>query len=599
MTPEQWDRISELFEQGMALPLPDREQILAGLNDPELATELRRLWAHTLDNDFLAHPIAKLPTIPPTAPGSSAAPDPHLPPNLNFGSYRPIRLLGQGGMGLVYLARQEGPLNRLVAIKIVKDHLHSAEILKRFEVERQTLARMDHPGIAKIFDAGTASDGRPYFVMEYVDGPCITDYCDRNLLSHRDRLELLRQVCLAVHHAHQKGVIHRDLKPSNVLVTAVDGKPTPRIIDFGIARAIDRPASDASLFTEHGILIGTPQYMSPEQAAGESANLDTTSDVYALGVLLYELLVGAAPFDIKELRKQGIQAMHRAIVEQDPPSPSARFSSLGQTAGEMARLRNTDTQTLLRVLRGDVEWILRKALEKNRALRYQSASEFGEDIGRYLHDMAVMASPPSLAYELRKFARRHRGRVAAAAAMLALVLLSAALALFLCARAEKARADAERHAYKANLAAARSNLQEFRAAEARELLLSTPKALRGWEWNYLFWSSDTSLATFHSGQGARDFSIGFSPDGAQLFVATTTSVHVWDLPTRRRLHDYGPFGTIVAMSADGNKVAALKRNPTHFGVEIVETISGKPLRNSMDTQLPLPMPSSFATAATS
>jgi serine/threonine protein kinase/Tol biopolymer transport system component len=337
----------------------------------------------------------------------------------DFGPYHTIGVLGEGGMGIVYLAEQHEPVRRRVALKVLKSGDAGSQVLARFASESQALALMDHPNIARIYDAGTTASGRPYFAMEYVPGIPITDYCDRNLLGFRERLTLFQQVCQAVHHAHQKGVIHRDLKPSNVLVMLQDGKPVPKVIDFGVAKAVNQRLTEKTLFTEIGMLIGTPEYMSPEQADLTGLDIDSTTDVYSLGVLLYELLVGALPFDSKSLRKAGCAEIQRVIRETEPPRPSARLSTMGEAAQEVARHRRSDVRTLVRLLRGDLEWITMKALEKDRTRRYASASDFAADIGRHLASEPVAAGPPSLTYRLRKAVRRNRGKLAAVAAAFA------------------------------------------------------------------------------------------------------------------------------------------------------------------------------------
>ena len=322
-------------------------------------------------------------------------------------------------MGIVYLAEQREPVRRRVALKVLKSGDAGSTVLARFESESQALALMDHPNIARVHDAGTTSTGRPYFAMEYVPGIPITDYCDRNLLGFRERLALFQQVCQAVHHAHQKGIIHRDLKPSNVLVMLQDGKPVPKVIDFGVAKAVNQRLVEKTLFTEIGMLIGTPEYMSPEQADLTGLNVDLTTDIYSLGVLLYELLVGALPFDSATLRKAGYAEIQRVIREAEPPKPSNRLSTMGPAAQEVARHRRSDVRTMARLLRGDLEWITMKALEKDRTRRYASASDFAADIGRHLASEPVLAGPPSLTYRLRKAVRRNRGKIAAVAAVLA------------------------------------------------------------------------------------------------------------------------------------------------------------------------------------
>ncbi len=326
----------------------------------------------------------------------------------DFGLYHTVGVLGEGGMGIVYLAEQREPVRRRVALKVLKSGDAGSTVLARFASESQALALMDHHNIARVYDAGSTSGGRPYFAMEYVPGIPITDYCDRNLLGFRERLTLFQQVCQAVHHAHQKGVIHRDLKPSNVLVMLQDGQPVPKVIDFGVAKAVNQRLTEKTLFTEIGMLIGTPEYMSPEQAGLTGLDIDSTTDVYSLGVLLYELLVGALPFDSKSLRKAGYAEIQRVIRETEPPKPSTRLSTMGEEAQNVARRRSSDVRTMARLLRGDLEWITMKALEKDPTRRYGSASEFAADIARHLGNEPVMAGPPGIGYRSKKFVRRHR-----------------------------------------------------------------------------------------------------------------------------------------------------------------------------------------------
>jgi len=339
-----------------------------------------------------------------------------------FGPYHILRPLGEGGMGTVYLAEQREPIRRHVALKVVKLGMDTSEVLARFANERQALAVMDHPNIARIFDAGATAKGRPYFVMEYIEGIPITQYCDRERMTVSKRLELFLAVCRAVQHAHRKGVIHRDLKPSNVLVVEQEGTPIPKVIDFGIAKATDRWAVHNTLLTQFGQMVGTPEYASPEQAEVMTGAVDETSDVYSLGVLLYELLVGSVPFDEARLRQAGLAEMLRIIREEEAPPLSRKLSSTGAAAADIAAHRQTDPVSLRRLVSGDLTWITIKALEKSRERRYSSVAELAADIQRYIEQGAVLAAPPSRVYRARKFARRHRPAVLGAAVGLAIIV---------------------------------------------------------------------------------------------------------------------------------------------------------------------------------
>lgn len=351
-------------------------------------------------------------------------------PGDRLGNYTIADTLGEGGFGMVYVADQSEPVRRRVALKILKAGMDTASVLQRFGAERQALALMDHPSIAKVLDAGSTPTGRPYFVMELVDGPPLTRYCDEHTLTTRQRLEIFVQVCRAVQHAHQKGVIHRDLKPSNILVSNDDGRPLPKVIDFGIAKATSAALTDNPAFTHHDQVIGTPEYMSPEQAGSAGRDIDTRTDIYSLGVILYELAAGVLPFDSGTLRSGGLVAMQQLIQEVDPPRPSLRLSSLAPELQQAAAAnRRTDAVALRRSLRGDLEWIIIKAMEKDRARRYDSAAALAADVERHLRDEPVLAGPPGAAYRAGKFVRRHRTGVAAGAAVaLALVAGLAAAA---------------------------------------------------------------------------------------------------------------------------------------------------------------------------
>jgi tetratricopeptide (TPR) repeat protein len=342
-----------------------------------------------------------------------------------IGRYRLVHEIGEGGFGVVYLAEQQEPVRRRVALKIIKLGMDTKQVIARFEAERQALAMMDHPHIAKVLDAGTTDRGRPFFVMELVKGLPVTDYCDRNKLSIRERLDLFVEICLAVQHAHQKGIIHRDLKPSNVLVTLQHTeRPVPKVIDFGVAKATSARLTEKTVFTQLRQFIGTPEYMSPEQAEMSELDIDTRSDIYSLGVLLYELLTGVTPFDPETLRSAGYGEIQRIICEQDPPRPSTRLSTLGARATEVARHRRTSAPGhVARSLRGELDWIVMKALEKDRTRRYETANGLALDVRRFLDDEPVAAGPPGAGYRLRKLVRRHTGAFAAAA-VIALLLVA-------------------------------------------------------------------------------------------------------------------------------------------------------------------------------
>ncbi|HKB35876.1 MAG TPA: serine/threonine-protein kinase, partial [Gemmataceae bacterium] len=344
-------------------------------------------------------------------------------PGTLIGAYKLLEQIGEGGFGVVFMAEQQQPVRRKVALKVLKPGMDTRQVIARFEAERQALALMDHPHIAHVFDGGETASGRPYFVMELVRGVPITDYCDQNRLPVPERLELFVAVCQAVQHAHQKGIIHRDLKPSNILVTLHDDKPMVKVIDFGIAKATGQQLTDKTLFTNFAQMIGTPLYMSPEQAGMSGLDIDTRSDIYSLGVLLYELLTGTTPFDRDRLRKAGYDELRRIIREEEPPRPSTRISTVGQAATTVCANRRSDPKRLGLLFRGELDWIVMKALEKDRCRRYETASAFAADVQRYLADEPVLACPPSAWYRFRKFARRNKAGLAAAGFILFVIVL--------------------------------------------------------------------------------------------------------------------------------------------------------------------------------
>ncbi len=391
-----------------------------------------------------------------------------------IGQYRLLEKIGEGGFGTVFVAEQKHPIKRRVALKIIKLGMDTKEVIARFEAERQALALMDHPNIAKVYDAGATDTGRPYFAMELVRGIPITEYCDQNHSTPVQRLKLFTDVCHAIQHAHQKGVIHRDIKPSNILITLHDGVPVPKIIDFGIAKATQGDLTDKTIYTRFQQFIGTPAYMSPEQAEMSGLDVDTRSDIYSLGVLLYELLTGTTPFDAKELMKAGMDELRRTIRETEPVRPSNRLS--GMTAADStgtARRCGMEPQRLITLLRGDLDWIVMKCLEKDRTRRYETANGLAMDIQRYVNNEPITARPPSAAYRFRKAVRRNKLAFGAAAAVvLALLLgiiatgwgLSWALRERATAEQERITAEQERATAEQQRALADDNFREARAA---------------------------------------------------------------------------------------------------------------------------------------
>jgi serine/threonine protein kinase len=541
------DREKEIFNQALEMPSAEaRHAFLQGAcgQDRALRSQIDALLrAYASAAGF----------IPDKGPEGTirvaARPSEH--PGTLIGRYKLLQQIGEGGMGVVYMAEQTEPVVRKVALKIIKLGMDTRNVIARFEAERQALALMDHPNIAKVLDAGATDSGRPYFVMELVRGVPITEYCDKNKLSTKERLDLFIPVCQAIQHAHQKGIIHRDIKPSNVMVTLHDGKPVPRVIDFGIAKATNQRLTEKTLFTNYAQMIGTPAYMSPEQAEMSGLDVDTRTDVYSLGVLLYELLTGTTPFPSKDLLSLGYGEMQRVISESEPPKPSTRLSTMEhEERTVVARNRSIDISALAKVFKGDLDWIVMKAIEKDRSHRYDTVNGLAMDVQRHLKTEPVIARPASAAYRIQKLVRRNKLAFAASAAIALALLAGAALSTWQAVRAtraeqlqsilreqaqlneqkarqaqaserkdrqyaENARTDeaaqrrkAEAQAYVSDMnlvqqALAADNLGRAREALNRHLPQPGEKDLRGWEWRWL-WKQcrgDASSELLHGTNG--------------------------------------------------------------------------------------------------
>ncbi|MEZ6118189.1 MAG: WD40 repeat domain-containing serine/threonine-protein kinase [Pirellulaceae bacterium] len=481
--------------------------------------------------------------------------------------YQLLQKIGEGGFALVFAANQLEHVERTVALKLIKPGMDTKEVIARFAAEQQALAMMDHPNIAKVLDAGTTDDGRPFFVMELVRGTPLTEFCDARNLSLAERLELFDSVCDAIHHAHQKGVIHRDVKPSNILVTLERDKPAPKVIDFGIAKALSRKLTEKTLFTRVGQVIGTPEYMSPEQADDDVQDVDTRSDIYSLGVLLYELVTGLTPIEGPRLRSAGWNEMARIIREDHVPRPSDRLSSIGKKQFALARQRSTEARSLRHQLRGELDWIVLKAIDKERGRRYQSASEFARDVRRYLSNDPVEARRPSTLYTFAKFVKRHRATVLAAS-LLAIAILGGLIASTVAwISADKAERQALLDRNKANQAAhqlghslyasilARAGLaiEDSKLTHAQELLEKSPPEHRDWEWQHLLQRSQ-SRYIFSAPDVMR---AAYLPDGLLLVrIRDSNGLFILDpdtdqrRPTKLPAERYQEF----AVSADGQLV---------------------------------------------
>jgi WD40 repeat protein/serine/threonine protein kinase len=583
----------------------------------ELLTEEQRMGA------FLETPAIRHPTGSGGVVGQAVAPEP-LPGRI--GRYRILDRIGEGGCGVVYKAEQEEPVRRRVAVKVIKAGMDTRSVIARFEAERQALALMDHPNIATVLDAGSTEVGRPYFVMELVRGIRITEFCDQHNLTTRERLELFINVCHAIQHAHQKGIIHRDIKPSNILVTLHDGVPVPKVIDFGVAKAIAQRLTDNTVFTAFEQFIGTPAYMSPEQAEMSGLDIDTRSDIYSLGVLLYELLTGKTPFDGTELVQSGLDAMRRTIRETEPLRPSTRLQSLDLAeATEVVAQRQETLPALLKLVRGDLDWVVMKAVAKDRKQRYDSATALALDVQRYLCGHTVIARPPSRRYQFQKFVYRNKLPLAAAASIALVFVIAAVVSTWQAYRATQAqheqsylrrlaevarlnevrqrkRAENEqlaalRRAYDSDMNLIPQALQANNYGRVIELLnrqrhlqTSTAKQVqspdfRQWEWRY-YWNQARSDAAFSfPKQSDLIGHLALSADGRWLVTADRRgTVKLWDFPRRVEVATLcrggsERRGTPFAVSTNGQRVAvALNERSRQAVIQVFATETARAFR---------------------
>jgi WD40 repeat protein/serine/threonine protein kinase len=485
-----------------------------------------------------------------------------------IGRYKLLERIGEGGFGTVYAAEQTEPVVRRVALKVIKPGMDSREVIARFEAERQALAMMDDPNIARVYDAGATASGRPYFVMELVDGVPITRFCNEHELETRQRLDIFLDVCSAVQHAHLKGIIHRDLKPSNILVSLKGDKPVPKVIDFGVAKATEQQLTDKTLLTRINQFIGTPAYMSPEQAALSGGDIDTRSDIYALGVLLYELLTGIPPFDAKSLVSAGYDEMRRIIREVEPPKPSTRLRSSHQ-------VNQTSHDITPRALRGDLDWIVMKAIEKERSRRYTTANALGMDIRRHLNNETVVAGAPSVTYKLWKFVSRNRFAVAAASMIVILLVVGISTSMWFAVRAttnlksskkneeltQTALLQLKQQIYRHSIFRAQSALSTSEPATIHQLLDECPEDLRGWEWSRLNWKAERRVRTVQTHlEGESDVSVTMSLNGTRIAVRRKDeTVTIWEVPSLKKLGTLQlktlTDAKILAFGPDGDRIA--------------------------------------------
>ena len=528
-------REREIFFEVLDLPTPElRAAYLQGACGGDVT--LRRRVDELLKDHFSVDSLLSGPAVRSNRTGNGEPCEPETP-SQTIGRYKLLEMIGEGGFGEVWMAEQREPVKRRVALKIIKLGMDTRHIVARFEAERQALAMMNHANIARVFDAGATEAGRLYFVMELVRGVKITEYCDKNALPTHERLKLFILVCRAIQHAHQKGIIHRDIKPSNILVTLHDGVPVPKVIDFGIAKATQGELTDKTVFTQFQMFIGTPAYISPEQAEMSGLDVDTRSDIYSLGVLLYELLVGQTPFDAADMMKGGLDALRQIIREREPAKPSTKLKTLPAVEQTTtAQRRQTDPLRLTHLLRGDLDWIVMKCLEKDRTRRYETANGLASDIQRYLSNEPVVARPPSRAYKIRKTWQRNK-LAFTVAALVTLILLFGVTAVILVQH--RANEDYRQRLYVSEIGRAGIAWQAGQSSQMRVLLDRCPSALRNWEWSFLRqqverWESTPVLATSNLVGAA------LSADGHLLAAAVGERIQIREFPVGQGLPDI-PF----------------------------------------------------------